>query len=289
MKNNNSIYLFTVPALLVLLLFFVYPIFLSFQMSFTDFSGVGEANNVGLKNYERIFGRDRYFDALGVSFSFSLIVVTIQNLLGLFFAAVLFRLPAIRNFSRAALFTPSMMSFVVVGYVWQFIYSPFDGGLNAILGSIGLEALQRPWLSDPSTALFSITAAHIWMYTGYSCAIFLAGFANISKDIDEAGRLDGASSWQRFRHLELPLLAPSITINVVLATIGTLKTFELPFIMTGGGPAGATRTLSLEIMNNLFGQYKFGFASSLSIVMSVVIVAVVYFMNRFLRAREDNI
>jgi raffinose/stachyose/melibiose transport system permease protein len=127
------------------------------------------------------------------------------------------------------------------------------------------------------------------MYTGYSCAIFLAGFANISKEIDEAGRLDGASSWQRFRHLELPLLAPSITINIVLATIGTLKTFELPFIMTGGGPAGATRTLSLEIMNNLFGQYKFGFASSLSIVMSVVIVAVVYFMNRFLRARENNV
>ncbi|RKF18153.1 sugar ABC transporter permease [Alginatibacterium sediminis] len=275
--------------MIVMVVFFLYPIFLSIQMSFTDFKGVGVANDVGFKNYERIFSRDRYFDALGVSFSFSFIVVTVQNLLGLFFAAVLYRLPAIRNFSRAALFTPSMMSFVVVGYVWQFIYSPFNGGLNAILSTLGLEMLQRPWLNDPSTALFAITAAHIWMFTGYSCAIFLAGFANISKDIQEAGRLDGASSWQRFRFLELPLLAPSITINIVLATIGTLKTFELPFIMTGGGPAGATRTLSLEIMNNLFGQYKFGFASSLSIVMSVVIVTVVFFMNRFLRARENNV
>jgi len=258
-------------------------------MSFTDFAGVGVANDVGFKNYDRIFSRQRYFDAVTVTFSFSAIVVIIQNLIGLMFAALLYRMPAIRNFSRAALFTPAMMSFVIVGYVWQFIYSPFNGGLNAALEILGMSSLIRPWLSDPSTALFAITAAHIWMFVGYSCAIFLAGFANIPNDIQEAGKLDGASSWQRFRHLELPLLAPSITINIVLATIGTLKTFELPFIMTNGGPAGATRTLSLEIMNNLFGQYKFGFASALSIVMLFIIVFVVFFMNKFLKNREANV
>ncbi|WP_205962926.1 sugar ABC transporter permease [Psychromonas sp. SA13A] len=288
MNNKLNIYLFTIPALLVLCIFFIYPISLSLQMSFTDFTGVGIGNDVGLKNYERIFSRSRYLDAITITFAFAFIVVVVQNLIGLFFATALFRLPRIRNFSRAALFTPAMMSFVIVGYVWQFIYSPYSGGLNAMLVSIGLESFQRPWLGDPSTALFAITAAHIWMFVGYSCAIFLAGYANIPTDIQEASRLDGASSWQRFCHIEFPLLAPSITINIVLATIGTLKTFELPFIMTGGGPAGATRTLSLEIMTNLFGRYKFGFASALSIVMLIVIVVVVTLMNKYLRNRENN-
>ncbi|TBR41123.1 sugar ABC transporter permease [Marinomonas agarivorans] len=275
--------------MLVMLIFYLYPIALSFKMSFTDFTGVGIANDVGWKNYDRIFSRQRYLDAIQITFTFSFIVVIIQNLIGLFFAALLFKMPTIRNFCRAALFTPSMMSFVIVGYVWQFIYSPYNGGLNSLLGSIGLESLQHTWLGDPSTALFAITATHIWMFVGYSCAIFLAGFANIPADIQEAGRLDGASAWQRFRYLELPLLAPSITINIVLSTIGTLKTFELPFIMTGGGPVGSTRTLSLEIMQNLFGQYKFGFAGALSIVMLIVIIFIVFFLNRFLKNKEDNL
>ncbi|MGI9502074.1 MAG: carbohydrate ABC transporter permease [Geminicoccaceae bacterium] len=107
-------------------------------------------------------------------------------------------------------------------------------------------------------------------------------------DIEEAGRLDGASSFQRFRHLEVPLLAPSFTINIILSTIGTLKTFELPFIMTRGGPDGATRTLSLEIIDQLFCEYRFGFASALSIVMLVIVIAVAYVQNRYLLGREQT-
>lgn len=288
MSPKMSKFMFVAPALLVLGVFFIYPIGLTFYYSFTNFSGVGEAEFNGIRNYDRIWSRPRYMDALGITLLFTVLVVTIQTSAGLFFAAMLHRLPAIRNFARAALFTPAMMSFVIVGYVWQFIYSPFNGGLNALLESVGLETLTRGWLGDPNTALIAIAIAHVWMFTGYTTAIFLAGFANIPGDIDEAGRLDGASSFQRFRYLELPLLAPSLTINVVLSTIGTLKTFELPFIMTGGGPDGATRTLSLEIIDQLFGNYRFGFASALSIVMLVIVILVAFVQNKYLRSREDN-
>lgn len=288
MVATRSAILFTLPALIVLGAFFVYPIGLTVQMSLTDFSGVGVAEYVGLENYEKIVSRDRYPEALWVTIKFTFIVVTVQTLAGLVFAALLHRLPAIRNFSRAALFTPAMMSFVVVGYVWQFIYSPFSGGLNAMLKGAGLDWLARSWLGDPSTALYAIAVAHVWMFTGYTTAIFLAGYANIPGEIEEAGRLDNASSFQRFRHLELPLLAPSFTINIILSTIGTLKTFELPFIMTRGGPDGATRTLSLEIIDQLFRNYKFGVASSLAIVMLVIVVAVAMVQNWYLRGREDN-
>lgn len=287
MSSNLTRMMLLAPALAILGIFFVYPILLTFYYSFTDFTGVGTPEWAGTVNYERFIARDRYPAALGVTLWFTVVVVTVQTLLGLFFAAMLHRLPAIRNVARAALFMPAMMSFVVVGYVWQFIYSPFNGGLNSLLTSIGLESLTRGWLGDPATALYAIAAAHVWMFAGYTTAIFLAGFANIPAEIEEAGRLDGASNWQRFRHLELPLLAPAFTINVILSTIGTLKTFELPFIMTKGGPDGATRTLSVEIMDNLFRSYKFGFASALSIIMLVIVIIVAFIQTKYLRGQED--
>lgn len=287
MSSNLTRLMFLAPALAILGIFFVYPILLTFYYSFTDFTGVGVPEWVGTANYDRFIARDRYPAALGVTLWFTIVVVTVQTLLGLFFAAILHRLPAIRNVARAALFMPAMMSFVIVGYVWQFIYSPFNGGLNSLLTSVGLESQTRGWLGDPDTALYAIALAHVWMFAGYTTAIFLAGFANIPAEIDEAGRLDGASNWQRFRHLELPLLAPAVTINVILSTIGTLKTFELPFIMTKGGPDGATRTLSVEIIDNLFRSYKFGFASALSIIMLVIVVIVAFIQNKYLRGRED--
>ncbi|MCT8161710.1 carbohydrate ABC transporter permease [Pseudoruegeria sp. SHC-113] len=289
MIRSRRIYLFAAPALALIGGFFVYPIVLSVQMSFTDFAGVGQAEYVGWKNYERFISRDRYLNSVWVTLKFTFLVVLIQTLAGLFFAALLHRMPAIRNFCRAALFTPAMMSFVIVGYVWQFIYSPYTGGLNALLEAVGLGAFSRGWLGDPDTALIAIVITHVWMFTGYTTAIFLVGFANISSDIEEAGRLDGANSWQRFRHLELPLLAPSFTVNIILSTVGTLKTFELPFIMTRGGPDRATNTLSLEIVNNLFGSYRFGFASALSIIMLILVVIVAVVQNGYLKRREENI
>jgi raffinose/stachyose/melibiose transport system permease protein len=287
MRARNSLYIFTIPALVVLILFFVHPIILTFNMSLTSFKGIGEATDVGWSNYERIFTRERYLREVWVTLWFTVIVVTSLTITGLFFAAMLHRLPLIRNFARAALYTPAMMSFVVVGYVWQFLYSPINGGINVALRDLGLGAWEQNWLGDPSLALYSVAFAQIWMFTGFTCAIFLAGFAGIPEEIGEAGRLEGASSWQRFRYLELPLLGPSITVSVVLTTIGTLKTFELPFILTKGGPDGATRMLSIEIIDNLFGQYKFGFASALSIIMLIIVLAVAFLQNRVLRNREN--
>lgn len=287
MRARNSLYIFTIPALAVLILFFVHPIILTGQMSFTSFKGIGEAKEIGWRNYERIFTRDRYLKEIWITLWYTVIVVSALTVSGLFFAALLHRMPAIRNFSRAALYTPAMMSFVVIGYVWQFLYSPINGGINVALRDLGLGAFEQNWLGDPALALYSVAFTQIWMFTGFTCAIFLAGFAGIPEEIGEAGRLEGASSWQTFRYLELPLLGPSITVSVILTTIGTLKTFELPFILTNGGPDGATRMLSIEIIDNLFGQYKFGFASALSIVMLILVLAVAFIQNKVLRDREN--
>ncbi len=286
MSRRSAIF-FAAPTVLILALFFIYPLLRSMYMSLTDYSGVGEATFAGLDNYIRIFTRDEYIRALGITVAFTIMVVVFQTLAGLLFAAALFRLPRVRNFTRAALFVPAMLSFVVVGYVWSFLYSPYSGGFNAILRSVGLDVLAHPWLGDSATALPAIALVHIWMFTGYTCAIFLAGYAAIPAELFEASRLDGANSWQRFRQIEIPLLARSFTINIILSTIGTLKTFELPFIMTRGGPDGATTTVSLEIIDQLFKNFNYGLASALATVMLVLIVVVVSIQNRVLRSRED--
>lgn len=287
MRRSNSLYLFAIPALLTIGVFFVYPIFLTIQMSLTNFAGIGTSEFIGLRNYERVFTRSRYLDEVWITLIYTVVVVAALNITGLAFAAFLHRMPAIRNLSRAALYTPAMMSFVVVGYIWQFIYSPINGALNVGLKEIGLGILAQNWLGDPAIALFSVAFTQIWMFTGFTCAIFLAGFAGIPEELSEAGRLDGASPFNSFRYLELPLLAPSFTVSIILTTIGTLKTFELPFILTKGGPDGATRMLSIEIIDNLFGQYKFGFASALSVVMLIVVPVVTFVQNRVLREREN--
>lgn len=278
---------FILPALILLAVFFVYPLMEAVRLSLTDSSGLGDYNYIGLDNYIRILTRSRYYDSFGVTLAFVTIVVVCQTLLGLTFATVLHAMPAIRNICRTALFMPAMMSFIIVGYVWSFILSPFSGGLNALLDLVGLSALKTEWLGSPTLALVLVALVHVWMFTGYTCAIFLAGFANISPEIEEAAVLDGAGGWQRFLLIQLPLLAPSFTVNIMLSTIGTMKTFELPFIMTKGGPDGATQTIGLTIIQTLFTDYRFGLASALSVVLLVIVLAVAFVQSRILRQREE--
>ncbi len=127
------------------------------------------------------------------------------------------------------------------------------------------------------------------MYVGYSTAIFLAGYMSIPAELHDAARIDGANAWQRFTRIDVPLLAPSFTVNITLSTIGTLKSFELPLVLTQGGPDGATTTLGLQIFNSLFSDYRFGFSSALSIVMLLMIVTIAYAQNWFLRKREQSV
>lgn len=279
--------LFLVPAVTMLTIFFVMPLLEALRLSFTNSSGLGDFDYVGFDNYVRIFTRPKYYSSFVITLQFVTLVVVLQTALGLGFAAALHAMPAIRNFCRAALFMPAMMSFIVVGYVWTFILSPFSGGLNAALDTLSLGMLKHEWLGDPVTALILVAVAHVWMFTGYTCAIFLAGFANIPTDLEEAARLDGASAWQRFCHIQLPLLAPSFTVNIMLSTIGTMKAFELPFVMTKGGPDGATQTIGWQIIQTLFQDYRFGLASALSVVLLAVVLMVAFVQNHVLRRRED--
>lgn len=288
MTSPNRLLLFALPALLLYSVFSLYPLLNAFHLSFTDFAGVGEARWVGWRNFAEIFGDPQYLRILKVTFGYALIVVVVQTLLGLLIAALLFSLPALRNAARVALLVPSMYSAVIAAFVWQYIYSPLGGGLNEALRLIGAQSWQQIWLGEPGIALFSVAAVQIWMYVGYSTAIFLAGYLSIPRDLHDAASIDGANALQRFWKIDVPLLAPSFTVNITLSTIGTFKAFEFPLVLTQGGPDGATTTLGLQIFNSLFSEYRFGFASALSVVMLLLIVLIAYTQNWYLRRRELN-
>jgi raffinose/stachyose/melibiose transport system permease protein len=183
---------------------------------------------------------------------YAAVVVVVQNGLGLLFASLLFRRPRVRKSLNVVLLTPTLVSPVMAAFIWSYLFAP-DGGINALLGLLGLDSLQHVWLGDTSTALYSVAAVNIWMFTGYSCAIFLAGYMSVPTELLDAAAVDGASGWQRFRSVEWPMLAPALTVNVTLSLIGSLKVFEFPLVLTNGGPAGATDTLTMLVYRNVFG------------------------------------
>lgn len=277
---------FLLPALLLYSVLVIYPSLRGLTLSLTNSDGVSAGTFVGLANYERMFSDTRALASLRNTVVYALLVTAVQTVLGVGLALWLGRLPRLRNPLRVAIFTPGMLAPLIVAFVWSYIYYPLGGGLNALLDAVGLGKFGRPWLGDATTALPAVVIVHAWMYAGHSAAIFLANYLTIPPEIVESAELDGASGWARFRHIEWPLLAPATTINTVLTMIGALKVFELPFVLTGGGPGDASRVINLEIYGQAFSGSNFGYAAALSVALLVLIVIVTALQTIVLRARE---
>jgi raffinose/stachyose/melibiose transport system permease protein len=274
------------PALLLYAFIVVYPALRGLSLSFTDTHGIVGGHYVGLANYRRMLSDPAMRAALVNTLAFVAVVVVVQNGLALVLAYWLNKLPAVRNIARAGLLVPAMLAIISVGYVWSAIYSPLGGQLNTILGWLGLDSLEHVWLGNPRTALVAIAAANIWMYLGYSTTIFLANYLAIPRDLLEAAALDGASGFSRFRHLDWPLLAPSLTVNITLSVIGSLRVFEMPFVMTRGGPDNATKTLALIIYNASFDLFEYGYGTAVAVVLMILTIAMSVLITVGLRRRE---
>jgi ABC-type sugar transport system permease subunit len=188
---------------------------------------------------------------------------------------------------RVILFTPSMLSLIVVGYVWSYIYAPLGGMLNEVLTLVGLKAWVRSWLGDPMTALPAIVIANIWMFAGHATATFLAGYLSIPRELFDSAQIDGASGWQRFKSLDWPLLAPAATINITFATIGSLRTFDLVFVMSPNN--ASTDVLSQQIYSNAFQNYQFGYGAAMAMVMFVATVVISVVLTYYLKRREARL
>lgn len=280
---------FVLPALLIYLLLVIYPLVQGGWLSLTD-SQVGNAGTfVGFDNFVTALQDSAVRNAITTTVLYAVVVVIVQNGVGLLLARALYNRPRIRQAVSVLILLPTLMSAVMAGFVWSSLYSP-DGAINTTLRDIGLGALTKVWLGDPGTALWAIALVNVWMFAGYSAAIFLAGYMNLPVEITEAATLDGASGWRRFWAVEWPLLAPATTVNTTLALIGSLKVFELPLVLTNGGPAGSTTTLSILIFQKIFGgQGTFAYGSTIAIILLVIVVVFATITQSVLRRREERI
>lgn len=280
---------FMAPALALYFAIIVYPLVQGLVLSVTN-SKIGNAGDfVGAANYAAMAKDGDVIRALGVTVAYAVVVVIAQNAIGLVLARALFMRPRVRQLGSTIILVPTLMSAVMAAFVWNSLLAP-DGAVNSLLKSLGLNTLTHVWLGDPSTALWAIALVNIWMFSGYSAAIFLAGYMNLPAELLDASSVDGATGWRRFVSVEWPLLAPATTVSVTLSLLGSLKVFELPFVMTNGGPAGSTTTLTMLIFQKIFGgQGSFAYGTTIAVLLLVVVVLFAGATQSLLRRREERI
>jgi multiple sugar transport system permease protein len=280
-QQRLAAYLFILPSLIFLLIFVVYPIISAFWLSFHRYTLLEPPVFNGLTNYQLLLEDSRFRKALVNTFLFALMTVPVGAAFSLFLAVLINQtIRGIVGF-RTAYYLPVVTSFVAVSFIWLWIYEPQFGLLNQVLSAVGLSG--PAWLRDPNTALLSIALLSIWKNAGYNMIIFLAGLQGIPSFLYEAAAIDGANSWQRFRHITLPLLSPTTFFVVVVYFIGALQMFVQSWILTQGGPLDSTLTVVYLIYQNGFENLKMGYASAMSVVLFVFIAAITYLNTRIVR------
>lgn len=286
--TTRSAALLMLPATALYALFVLYPTVKAILLSLTDAHGVLGGSFIGFANYSQAFHDPQVLAALKNTLVYTVVVVVVQNALGLAVAYWLYNSPAIRTIARTGLLVPAMMALVAVSYLWSFIYSPIGGPLDSVMNALGLHKLEMSWLGDTHSALMAIAVSYMWMYLGYTATIYLSNYLSIPADLLEAAALDGARGWTRFRKIDWPLLAPSLTVNLTLSTIGSLRVFDLPFIMTDGGPANSTQTLSYVIFQDSFKDFHFAYGTAVAVLLLIITIVVGVTLTTILRRREVN-
>ena len=260
---------FTVPALLLFAFVVLVPSARGVYYAFTDWDGLDpDFAVIGLDNFTAIAGDPDATRAIWHTLLIAVAITVIQNGLGLLLALGVNTMIKSRNFLRALLFAPAVIAQIVTAYLWRNLLSP-DGAVNSVLGAFGMEG--KNWLGDPDLALWMIVLVVVWQYAGYSMVIFIAGLQSIPKEIYEAAAIDGSGPVRRFWSVVRPLLAPALTINLMLSIIGGIKLFDQVFALTGGGPGHATDTISTLIYKDAFTLGEFGYSIALAVVLTAIV------------------
>ncbi|GAA3250490.1 carbohydrate ABC transporter permease [Dactylosporangium siamense] len=242
--------------------------------AFTDWDGLSpDWSFVGLDNFSAMLDDPDALQAIRHTLLIAVAITVIQNGVGLLLALGVNTMIKSRNVLRVFLFAPAVVTPIVTAYLWRNLLGP-DGAVNSLLAVVGLGSWQQDWLGDPQLALWSVVAVIVWQFAGYSMVIFLAGLQSIPKEIYEAAAMDGAGPVRRFWWIVRPLLAPAITINLMLSIIGGIKLFDQVYALTGGGPGHATDTISTLIYKDAFTLGEFGYSIALAVVLTIIVAIV---------------
>lgn len=287
LREGATAWLFLGPSLLHLLLFSIGPILFALWLSFHQWSLVDPARPfVGLENYARLL-EDAPFWRSVLNTALYVLFVPVAMVVALGLALLVNRRFRGVRFLRTVFFLPYITSFVAISLTWRWMYEPDFGLLNNVLRRVGLGEL--PWLTSPATALPSLMLMSVWMYAGYMMVIFLAGLQSIPETLYESARIDGANAWQRFRRITLPLLRPTTLFVLVTMVIFMFQVFTAVYVMTEGGPLGATDVIVYHIYRNAWEYLRMGYASAMSWVLFAIVFAITLVQLRWLGERPEGV
>lgn len=279
-------FLYIAPALTLFALFVVLPIISTINISFYDWNGISPGKWVGTQNYVEVLGDDALRATFLNSLFFVIFFCFIPVSMGLFLASIMGR-HKVRglSFFRVIFFLPQVVSITVSGIAWRWMYSS-DGVVNQLLAQVGLDEFQRAWLGDFDWALTAIGIVGTWVMMGLTTVLFLAGIQKIDSALYDAARVDGASPVQEFFAVTLPGLRAEIAVALSLTIIAALKSFDLVFVTTGGGPGNSTQVPAIAIYRLAFREGEVGVAAAIAVVLAIVIGSIVVLINRFSRSPE---
>ena len=263
-----------VPALLVYVIFFIYPALSGFYYALTTWSAKSiDYKFVGFQQIKEVFSNPVITTALKNSFIFAGLTMLIENIFGLSLAIGLNQKLKTRTTLRAIFFSPAILSVVACGLTFKGLMHPDTGLFNGVLNSLGLNSLTNGWYTDKTMAIYSTVIMDVWRAMGVNMAIYLAGLQSISTDYYEAATLDGAHGWGMFTNITLPLISNTITVNVVLTIIGGLRIFDVVYYFTNGGPGNASQVMQ-TMAYQYMGKGIWGYSSAISSVLTVIVLAV---------------
>lgn len=287
-KNFIVEFLFAAPALVLFLIFAVWPFISSLYYSLTQWDGLTKPVFIGLANFKRLFQEESFLMALRNTMLFALAGLLISNVLSLLLALALNTAGKSKVILRTIFYLPGVVSFVSMSVVWSAIYH-INGPINQILKEIGWGSLTHEWLGNYDTVLPALIAIKVWGGVGFGVIVFLAGLNSVPSELYEAADLDGAGSIAKFKNVTFPLLMPAVTVVTFLGLTTSLKVFDLPFVMTKGGPGDASNTLAMIIYKQAFAYGNYGYASAGGIILFLFVGAISLIQMRLTRSREVQI
>lgn len=292
-RSDKTAYLFLLPAAILFSVFVAYPIIYNLQASMMHWDGVNQGTPAGLSNYASLFS-DRIFHKTLVDTGLWIVLTIIpQSTIGFLLALALnSKIPG-RTVYRVLFFIPVVISPIVIGIVWQRILDPYRGITSSLSQTLGIEALNQSWLGQPSTAIYTVIFINVWQWSGYSMLFYLAGLQQIDQSILEAARIDGASYWRTVRSVIFPMLKPTHLSLVLLSVIGSLKTFELVYATTQGGPNHASEMIPTYTFQLAFRLQNVGYAATVSVILLILAICaagllILVFGTSFISGRDDD-
>ncbi|WP_442269689.1 carbohydrate ABC transporter permease [Streptomyces sp. M-16] len=282
-----SVAWFLVPALVLFLVFVLAPIVVAVYTGFFKWGGTGPLDDfIGFENYATLFRDQVFLGDLRRGLYLIALSITVQLPFALFTAVLLNQRLRGRAVYRMLFFAPYVLSEVVTAVLFTMIFLPGAGMADHLVGALGLEGLQGKWFADPSTVMPTLFVVMTWKYFGFHMMLFLAGLQSIPSEILEAASIDGAGAWQRFRHVTLPLLGPTIRISAFLSIIGAIQLFDLVWVMTAGGPNHSSETMAISMFQFGFKRYQVGYASAISVVLFMISLVFSLFYQRYVLRRD---